>query len=64
MGSIETADRMGNTLSMDPGLSTASGLLEPCEGDGEGARSDLPVNIDTDVSLGVNGGSCGLSLGV
>jgi hypothetical protein len=64
MGSIETADRIGNTLSMDPGLSTDSALFDPCEGVGDGARSDLPVNIDTDVSFGVKGGTCDLSSGV
>lgn len=53
VGSMDTAERIGNTRSIEPGLRVEIGSLEPCEGDGDDGRSVRPVNIDTDVSLGL-----------
>lgn len=67
-GSMETAERMGKTRSIEPGLSAAEGsLLEHDDGEGEAGRSFFPVNMETDVSRGVKGvavGAVDLSPGV
>ena len=51
-GSIETADRIGNTRSMDPGLRTEVGPSDLCEKVGDGGTFDRPVNIETVASRG------------
>jgi hypothetical protein len=55
VGSIETAERIGKTRSMEPGLSAVLGPLECCEGVGDDARwpDCRPVNMDTVASVGV-----------
>ena len=46
-GSMETADLMGKTRSIEPGLRTGPGPSDLCDKVGEAGTSDLPVNIET-----------------
>ena len=46
LGSMDTADLMGKTRSIEPGLRTEPGPSNLCVKVGEGGTSDLPVNME------------------